>query len=84
MKLKGPLRDQLIRASSSIALNLREGAAQPTVKNKIRFYFISLGSLREVQAIIDLKKLDQLKGPADKLGAHLYKLCHQKLELKNS
>jgi four helix bundle protein len=27
MKLKGPLRDQLIRASSSIALNLREGAA---------------------------------------------------------
>ena len=78
IKVRGPLRDQLTRASSSIALNLKEGSAQPTFKNRIRFYFIALGSLREVQAIIDLKKLDTLRLPADMLGAHLFRLCHQK------
>ncbi|MEK6578614.1 MAG: four helix bundle protein [Bdellovibrionota bacterium] len=70
------LRDQLMRASSSIALNLAEGSAKPTHKDRMKFYRIALGSLREVQAIISLEQLNVLKCSADHLGASLYKLTH--------
>jgi four helix bundle protein len=69
------LKDQLLRASSSVALNLAEGSARATVKDRKRFYTIAFASLREVQALIDLEEsLDPLKVSADLLGAHLYKL----------
>ena len=69
------LKDQLLRAASSIALNLSEGSAKPTRKDRVRFYTIAFASLREVQALIDLEdRLEMLRERADILGAHLYKL----------
>ncbi|MEK6580698.1 MAG: four helix bundle protein [Bdellovibrionota bacterium] len=74
--LPNHLKDQLMRASSSIALNLAEGSAEPTHKDRMKFYRIALGSLRETQAIISLEQLHILKPNADHLGASLYKLTH--------
>jgi len=78
LQLPGHLRNQLLRAASSIALNLREGAAKPTKPDQNRYFYISLGSLRECQAILDLAQNApaQVLELADKLGAHLYKLIH--------
>src|SRR4051812_14148400 len=75
--LHGFLRDQLLRAASSICLNLAEGSAKPTVRDRARFYRMALGSLREVQAVTDLEgsKLVCVRSRADTVGAHLYRLC---------
>ncbi len=70
------LRDQLLRASSSIALNLAEGSGKPTRKDQIKFFSIAMGSLRESQAILELEEVierDVLES-ADKLGASIYRL----------
>ena len=75
LHLKEPLKNQFQRATSSIVLNLAEGSAKPTAKDRRKFYYISLGSLREVQAILDITGQTQLAKQADKLGAYLYKLC---------
>ena len=75
LKLREPLRNQFHRASLSIVLNLAEGSAKPTAKDRKKFYRISLGSLREVQAILDIINHVELIKEADKLGAYLYKLC---------
>ena len=74
--IPGYLRDQLYRASSSVALNLAEGSAKPTSRDQIRFYFIAMGSLRESQAALEIIKSEcpELASLADKLGAHLYRL----------
>ena len=52
--LKEPLRNQFHRASLSIILNLALAKAKPTAKDRRKFYYISLGSLREIQAILDI------------------------------
>jgi four helix bundle protein len=70
-------KDQLRRASFSIALNLAEGAARSGLKDRVKFYNISLASLREVQSIIKLEELRHLESKADILGACLYKLANQ-------
>ena len=75
LHLKEPLRNQFNRACLSIVLNLTEGSAKPTAKDRRKFYRISLGSLREVQAILDITGHIELIKEADKLGAFLYKLC---------
>ena len=46
LHLYSPLKDQFKRAASSIVLNLAEGSAKPTAKDRKKFYYISLGSLR--------------------------------------
>ncbi len=76
-KMPGYLKSQLLRASSSIALNLAEGSGKPTPKDQLRFYFIALGSLRESQAALDLApiRMPSLIALADHVGASLYKLC---------
>jgi len=48
------LRDQLDRASVSIALNIAEGAGRFSPPDKARFYSIARGSATECAAIVDL------------------------------
>lgn len=69
------LKDQIVRASSSICLNIAEGSAKPTEKDRKRFYRIALGSCREVQAVIEMERLKAIHELTDRLAAHLYKLC---------
>lgn len=76
-KMPGYLKTQLLRAASSVALNLAEGSGKPTARDQLRFYSIAMGSLRECQAALDLAPLHfpSLIAQADHLGASLYKLC---------
>ena len=75
LSLREPLKNQFHRASLSIVLNLAEGSAKSTAKERRKFYRISLGSLREVQAILDIIGHQNFIKETDKLGAYLYKLC---------
>ena len=71
------LKDQFEGAASSIVLNLAEGSAGASAKEKKRFYIIAFASPREAQALIDIEdSLAHLKKVADQLGASLYKLTH--------
>ena len=76
LPLKGELKDQLNRASLSIALNLAEARGRATVKDQKRFFNIAFGSLREVQGIMIIESLENTDTfrLLDKLAAHLYKL----------
>ena len=67
-------KDQLQRASLSILLNTAEGFGRRTRKDRSRHYTIALGSLREVQALLDILNASFQCGLADSLGAHLYRL----------
>lgn len=77
LKFPGYLRNQLVRASSSVALNLSEGSARQSQKDQLRFYHIAFGSLRECQAALDLspRSYPEAMALADRLGACLYRLC---------
>ena len=74
LKLPAYAKDQLIRAAMSVSLNLAEGSAKTTVKERQRFYSIAFASLRECQAVIRLEDLYELHPLADHLGTCLYKL----------
>src|SRR5262249_7977243 len=81
LKVQGHLRDQLLRAASSIPLNLSEGNAKPSIKEKKRFYQIAYGSVKECQTIFKMMKLKDahLIATADHLGACVYKLMESKV-----
>ena len=70
------MRDQLDRASASIALNIAEGSGKRSPGDQARFYSIALGSLRECHAILDLenKCAPDLAEQINQLGAILYTL----------
>ena len=70
------IKDQLSRASLSIALNLAEGAGRFTKNEKRRFYRIAYGSLKECQTILQvhLDTRRDLHQKADAIGAKLWKL----------
>ena len=53
----GNLRDQLVRATESVVLNLAEGACDATRAQKTRYFGISRASLWEAGAAIDLVAL---------------------------
>ena len=76
LKLGAYLTDQLARASTSIALNLAEGNAKFSQKDKNRFYQMALGSMRECQVIFRLHELkdEKVLKLADQLAASIYKL----------
>jgi four helix bundle protein len=48
------LRDQLDRASTSISLNIAEGAARRSPRDKAHFFAIARGSAAECAAIVQL------------------------------
>jgi len=67
LPLKGEIKSQLNRASLSIVLNLAEGSGKFEIKEQKRYFKIAFGSIREVQAILDitnnkegLRKIDHL------------------------
>ena len=73
LQLPCHLGDQLRRAASSIYLNLGEGYGRRTVPDKLRFYHIAFGSVRECQVICDIAPLDaELKKQCDAIAASLY------------
>lgn len=89
-KLEVPkhLRDQLARAASSIAMNLAEGNAKFSYKDKSRIYQIAHGSLRECQVILRLAdiKCERMNSLSHRLGAAIYKLIQgtkEKIESQN-
>ena len=77
----GNLRDQLLRAASSISLNLSEGNGKFSVKEKKRFYKMAYASLKEVQTILRLLKVNDeaVLNKADHLGASIYKLIQSNI-----
>jgi four helix bundle protein len=77
IKLPPFLKDPFTRASSSIALNLAESSGKRTDKERIRYFTIAFGSLRECQAILEIEAIRDPKvhDLADQLGAVLYRLC---------
>jgi four helix bundle protein len=56
-------RDQLDRASTSICLNIAEGAGRYTSKDQARFYDISRGSALECGACLDVLVARRLAPP---------------------
>ena len=80
LKLPKYLKDQLDRASSSIALNLAEGYGKSTYRDQRKFFHIAMGSLRESQAILILANLSSSKIYllSDRIGASLYRLIRAK------
>ena len=55
--------DQLKRATISIPLNIAEGAAKPSDKDRSRFHAIARGSAMECGAIVDIMHLQDLAEP---------------------
>lgn len=82
VKVRGHLKDQLVRSSSSIALNLSEGNARPYVKEKRRFYQTAYASLKECQTALKLTGSTdtELAQAADRLGGSIYRLMNSKLK----
>lgn len=76
VKLPHHLKDQLLRASSSVALNLCEGSGKKSLKDKKRFYNIAYGSIRECQGLLIIAQVQDAKliDLADHIGACIYKL----------
>ncbi|MCL4821152.1 MAG: four helix bundle protein [Vicinamibacteria bacterium] len=52
--LSGPLRDQLQRASSSVALCLAEGYGRKAPREKRHLYSVAAASARECAAVLEL------------------------------
>ncbi len=80
LRLPTHLKDQLLRASASICLNLAEGAGKTAPRDQRRFYDIAMGSLRESQAVlfIGLPASHPTIAQVDKLAASLYRLLNPK------
>ena len=77
LQLPSYLKDQCLRAASSVVLNLAEGSGKDSAADRRRFYQIAMGSTRELQSVLDLadRVPEGLAADADRLGACVYKLC---------
>lgn len=78
IKTQAYIRDQMMRAALSVVLNLQEGAAKLSEKDRRRFYNIAYGSVKEVQAVLRLLDLQEQFKLADQVGACIYRLQHPK------
>ncbi|MES2963877.1 MAG: four helix bundle protein [Bdellovibrionota bacterium] len=81
MEIQGHLRDQLFRATTSISLNLSEGNAKRSAKEKKRFYQTAYASLQECKTILQLTKSkdEKIIDTADKLGAWIFNLLKSEI-----
>ena len=77
IKSRREINDQLARASLSVCLNIAEGSGKSSLKDRARFYEISMGSLRETQCILQILNKSEVLPLADKLAAHLYRLIQR-------
>jgi len=79
LRLPLHLCDQLLRSASSVALNLSEGNAKTSVKDRRRYFEIALGSLRESNTILRSGRVSyqRILSVADHLGGSLYKLSRK-------
>jgi four helix bundle protein len=66
------LRDQLERASTSIILNIAEGAGRRTTPDRRRYFIIAQGSTYECSAILDILRLRRIAQPSRCLTARNY------------
>ncbi len=66
-------KDQLMRASLSIVLNIAEGSGKPHRKDRLKYLYTAMGSLRETQALLSILDLPNLQKSADHVGAVLYR-----------
>ena len=77
IKARAHLRDQLLRASLSVCLNLSDGSAKPSTKERLRFYTIALASIRETQTLLSLIPASPItRELADQTGACIYRLIN--------
>ena len=77
LKLPSHLKNQFLRASSSIALNLSEGSGRAGHRDRQHFYQIAMGSIRECQAVTQLQPehfTDENLKTLDHLAASVYRL----------
>jgi four helix bundle protein len=74
------IADQLTRASTSIVLNIAEGAGKLSRPDKRRYYLTSLGSVMECAAILDVclrlkliteRRCEEGKGMLEEVGKML-------------
>ena len=79
-KLRMPsyIKVQLLRASSSVALNLSEGNDRRTTKDRVRFFNIAYTSLKEVQSIMMLEEIKSLDSEIDQLSAMIFVLIRNR------
>ena len=66
------LRDQLERASTSIILNIAEGAGRRSPADRRRHFVIAQGSTYECAAILDILRLRKIAQPSRCLNARNY------------
>ena len=66
------LRDQLERASTSIILNIAEGAGRRSPADRRRYFVIAQGSTYECAAILDILRLRRIAQPSRCLNARNY------------
>lgn len=86
VKIPSHLREQLNRSASSISLNLAEGNAKFSYKDKSRIYQIAYGSLRESQTILQLANVQdkEIHAISKHLGSSLYRLIEATLKRANN
>ena len=76
-RLPTHLKNQFDRASSSVVLNLNEGWGRASRKDRHRFFFYALGSVRECQAILRLEAENFTQAhheTLDRVGASIYRM----------
>lgn len=93
--LEGPdrhARDQLLRASQSIPLNIAEGNGKLPSPDRLRSWRIALGSALECAAILDVLRVCEVmtedesregKQLLERIAAMLTRMTHRDLQLKD-
>lgn len=75
IRIRNPaIRDQFERASLSVLNNLAEGSGKFTAKDRRKYYSIALGSLREMQCMLQILAAPSAMKSADQLGGMIYRL----------